>query len=114
MALGRDKIPKEVINTDIYYTLYLNISRHINQLDLYQVSQLAMFMSQPDVSPYVPDELWTQTLQSALIDGVENYKKYGEKINKEVYIDDMLRTMVSFAMRQTGTKSFLKKMEEFF
>lgn len=65
MALGRGKISPSLINTDIYYTLYLNTSRHClkDEFDLYQVSQLAMFMCSPEASPYVPDEFWTETLE---------------------------------------------------
>ena len=38
MALGRWRIPFELIESDIYYTLYLNICRHIGQYDLFQIS----------------------------------------------------------------------------
>lgn len=49
-----------------------------------------------------------------MIEAMENYKKYGDKINKEIYIDDMLRTLVSFGFRQVGEKPFLAKVEAFF
>jgi hypothetical protein len=35
MALGRGKIRPELIVSDVYYTLYLNISRNIAELDLF-------------------------------------------------------------------------------
>ena len=35
MALGRGKIPPELVVSDVYYSLYLNVSRNIAQLDLY-------------------------------------------------------------------------------
>ena len=35
MALGRGKINPDLIKSDIFYTLYLNMSRHINEFDLY-------------------------------------------------------------------------------
>ena len=38
MAMGRGKIPPKLINTDIFYTLYLNASRHMSSFDLYQLS----------------------------------------------------------------------------
>jgi hypothetical protein len=40
MALGRGKINPALINTDLYYTLYLNIARHTlkDEFDLYQLS----------------------------------------------------------------------------
>ncbi len=37
-----------------------------DEFDLYQLSQLAMFMCNPHVSPYVPDEFWNDTLEFAL------------------------------------------------
>lgn len=65
MALGRNRINPAIINTDLYYTIYLNASRHAinDEFDLYQLSQLAMFMCSPQASPYVPDEFWTETLE---------------------------------------------------
>jgi hypothetical protein len=61
-------------------------------------------MSEPEVSPYVPDDLWTQTLSKSLLEQLDNYKKYEDKINKEVYIEDMLRTLLSFGLRGVTTK----------
>ena len=68
MALGRGRINPRIINTDLYYTLYLNASRYTlkDEFDLYQLSQLSMFLSSPEVSPYVPDEFWTESLEKAL------------------------------------------------
>lgn len=65
MALGRGKINPTVINSDLFYTLYLNVSRHSmkDEFDLYQLSQLSMFMCSPDASPYVPEEFWAETLE---------------------------------------------------
>lgn len=64
MALGRGKINPQLINSDLYYTLYLNTARHAlkDDFDLYQISQLSMFMCSPYASPYVPDDFWTDTL----------------------------------------------------
>jgi hypothetical protein len=65
MAVGRGKINPAIVHSDLYYTLYLNTSRHItnDQFDLYQLAQLAMFMCSPYASPYVPDDFWTETLE---------------------------------------------------
>ena len=38
MALGRGKIKPELVKSDVYYTLYLNASRHLDKFDLYQVA----------------------------------------------------------------------------
>jgi hypothetical protein len=68
MALGRGKINPALINSDLYYTLYLNTARHTinDEFDLYQLSQLSMFMCNPYASPYVPDDFWKETLESAM------------------------------------------------
>jgi hypothetical protein len=58
-----------------------------------------MFMCSPNASPYVPDTFWTETLEKCILDAVSNYRKYEGKINKEVYLDDLLRTLVSFGIR---------------
>lgn len=99
MALGKGKINPSIIKSDIYYTLYLNASRYINEFDLYQLSQLSMFLCSQLASPYVPDEFWTESLGPALLDAVKNYNKYEGKINKQVYLDDFVRTLVSFGIR---------------
>lgn len=101
MALGRGKINPNIINSDLFYTLYLNASRHTlnDEFDLYQLSQLSMFMCNPQASPYVPDAFWTETLDTALTSAITNFKKYEGKINKEVYLDDFIRALVSFGIR---------------
>lgn len=101
MALGRGKIKPNLIKSDLYYTLYLNTSRHSlkDEFDLYQISLLSMFMSNPLASPYVPDEFWTDTLEQCLQSAIQNFKKFEGKINKEVYLDDFIRALVSFAIR---------------
>ncbi|TNV82727.1 hypothetical protein FGO68_gene13221 [Halteria grandinella] len=115
MALGRNRINPAIINTDLYYTIYLNASRHAvnDEFDLYQLSQLSMFMCSPQASPYVPDEFWTETLEKCLTSAIGNFKKYEGQINKEVYLDDFVRVLVSFALRQAGTQAFVNKIEGF-
>jgi hypothetical protein len=101
MALGRGKINPALINSDLYYTLYLNTAKHTinDEFDLYQLSQLSMFMCNPHASPYVPDDFWKETLESAMNQAIINFKKYEGKINKEVYLDDLIRSLVSFGIR---------------
>lgn len=38
MALDKGKINPKIIHSDIFYTLYLNASRHIHNFDLFQLS----------------------------------------------------------------------------
>jgi hypothetical protein len=113
MALGRGKINPAVIHSDIYYTLYLNVSRHAlkDDFDLYQLAQLSMFMCSPNASAYVPDDFWTETLEKAMLQAISNFKKFEGKINKEVYLDDFVRALVSFSIRQVGSQSFVDKVE---
>lgn len=35
MSIGKGKIKSENISSDIFYTLYLNASKHMNEFDLY-------------------------------------------------------------------------------
>jgi len=115
MALGKGRINPAIINSDLYYTLYLNVTRHClaDEFDLYQISQLSMFMTSPAASEYVPDVFWTETLEACIRSAMANYKQYEGKINKEVYLDDLLRTLVSFGIRQTGTQTFVDAVEQF-
>ncbi len=72
-----------------------------------------MFLCNPIASPYVPDELWTQSLEEALDGAINNFQKYEGKINKEIYLNDFLRTLVSFGIRRIGSKPFVTKIEQF-
>ena len=38
---------------------------------------------------------------------ISNFKKYEGKINKDVYLDDFLRVLVSFGIRSIGTQGFV-------
>jgi hypothetical protein len=82
----------------------LNTTRHAlnDEFDLYQLSQLSMFMSSSQASPYVPDEFWTETLVKCLEDAISNFKKYDGKINKPVYLDHFIKVLVSFGIRLIG------------
>ena len=62
----------------------------------------------------MPNEFWTEGLEKKMRQAVSNYKKFENKINKQVYLDDMLKTLVTFGIRSTGSKAFIKEMEEFF
>jgi hypothetical protein len=70
-----------------------------------------MFMCSPYASPYVPDNFWKDTLEVALNQAIINFKKYEGKINKEVYLDDFIRGLVSFGIRELGSQSFVDKVE---
>ncbi|CDW74678.1 UNKNOWN [Stylonychia lemnae] len=114
MALGGGRIIPQVINTDLYYTLYLNSVRHISEFDLYQLSQLSMFLASPQAARFVPDTFWTDVLSKELLEALENYNKFEGKINSKVYFNDFLRALASFGIRSVGGKQFLTKIEEFF
>jgi hypothetical protein len=62
-----------------------------------------MFMCNPYASPYVPDNFWTETMEVALNQAIINFKQYEGKINKEVYLDDFIRALVSFGIRELGS-----------
>lgn len=48
-----------------------------------------------------------------MTNAIDNFKKYEGRINTEVYLDDFLRTLVSFGIRQVGSNQFIKKVEDF-
>ncbi len=113
MALGKGKINPGLIHSDLYYTIYLNVSRHTlkDEFDLYQLAQLSMFLCSPYASPYVPDDFWTESLEKALTQAISNFRKFEGKINKEVYLEDFVRALVSFSIRQIGSQHFVDKVE---
>lgn len=49
-----------------------------------------------------------------MIEAVENFKKYEDKINKQIYLSDLCRTLMSFGFRALGSNHFLSKIEPFF
>ena len=42
-------------------------------------------------------------MEVALNQAIINFKKYEGKINKEVYLDDFIRALVSFGIRELGS-----------
>jgi hypothetical protein len=82
MALGKGRINPQIIKSDIYYTLYLNAARHINDFDLFQLAQMSMFLCSDQASMYVPDEYWTEALSKGLEEAISNFEKFETKINK--------------------------------
>jgi hypothetical protein len=42
---------------------------------------------------------------------MSNFRKFEGKINKEVYLEDLIRALVSFSIRQTGSQGFVDKVE---
>lgn len=70
-----------------------------------------MFLCSPYASPYVPDDFWTEALEKALTQAISNFKKFEGKINKEVYLEDFVRALVSFSIRQVGSQAFVNKVE---
>lgn len=70
-----------------------------------------MFLCSPDASSYVPDDFWTESLEKALTQAISNFKKFESKINKEVYLEDFVRALVSFSIRQIGSQQFVDKVE---
>lgn len=42
-----------------------------------------------------------------------NLKKYEDKIDKSAYLDDLIRILVSFAIKQAGTQQFVNSTEGF-
>ncbi len=70
-----------------------------------------MFLCSPYASSYVPDDFWTESLEKALTQAISNFRKFEGKINKEVYLEDFVRALVSFSIRQIGSQQFVDKVE---
>jgi hypothetical protein len=62
-----------------------------------------MFFSQAKVTPYIPDEFWTENLNMALKEAISNFNKYEAKINKQVYLDDLSKCLASYAIREVAS-----------
>jgi len=45
------------------------------------------------------------------LQAISNFRKFEGKINKEVYLEDLIRALVSFSIRQTGSQGFVDKVE---
>jgi hypothetical protein len=55
-----------------------------------------MFFAKPDSEKYVPTDFWAVTFKNGLREAIENFKKFEGKINKELYLYDILRALVLF------------------
>ena len=104
VALGgrQQRIPSKTIHSDLYYTLYLRLTSIIEDFDLYQLSKIGMFLSNPDAIKYVPEEFWKSQFESALIDSIKEFKKHSDLIQKEAYFEDFTSCLLSFGFSQQG------------
>ena len=73
-----------------------------------------MFFVNPQATEYIPDDFWTQTLSSGLIEAISNFNKFEDKINKQVYLEDFSRCLASFAIKEITPKTFSSKVDEFY
>jgi hypothetical protein len=116
MALGRGlgkKFNADQIKqfSDLCYNLYLVTAKEIQNFDLFQLAQIANLMCAPQVSPSVPDEFWTNSLEPVLDEHLANFVKYSDQLDRPTYLADFVKCLVGFGVREISTPLFLAKVE---
>ena len=109
VALGgrQQRISQKSIHSDLYYTLYLRLTSIIEEFDLYQLSKIGIFLSNPDATKYVPEEFWKSQFEPALIDSIKEFKKHSELISKDAYFEDFTSCLLSFGFRSQGSSKLV-------
>lgn len=83
LGKGQRKFPLELLSADVFLAINDRIAALIQDYDLYQLSQIGMFMSGPNAINYVPDEFWTQTMEKALNESLDEFREHQDLIAKE-------------------------------
>jgi len=105
VALSKQTIELNSIPNDLFYTLYLNVVKYIEEYNVYDLSQILNLFSHPAVIDKIPESFWDQVMLKALETAFENYEIYGKQkdvLNKPAYLYDLINCLVGFSF---GVKS---------
>ena len=116
MALSKQIIELHSIPEDIFYLLYCNVVKHIDQFNVYDLSQIIGFFSNSVVVEKIPMSFWDKILVDAIYTGIENYVIYGKQkdmIDKAAYMTDLVGCFLSFSFGPFNSPQFWTKVENF-
>ena len=60
-------------------------------------------MSSPEVTRSVPSEFWTESIEKALFQSLDEFDKYKDLISRDMYLEDFMGCLVSFGIRGVGS-----------
>ena len=104
VSLSKNVISFESIPQDLFYTLYLNSVRYIDDYNLSDLSYFFMLFSTPYVQEQIPRDFWTKTVEPQLLKALEDYTKYKENINIELFLDDYIRCFMALSMTSLASE----------
>lgn len=58
---------------DLFQAIRDKLDELIDEYDLYQLSQIGMFMSGPSAINHVSDDFWTKSMESALSESLNEF-----------------------------------------
>ena len=91
------------MSIDLFQGIRDKLDELIDEYDLYQLSQIGMFMSGPSAFNYVEDDFWTKTMESALSESMNEFQEHQDLIAKDQYLDDFMACLVQFGMREVSS-----------
>jgi hypothetical protein len=91
--------------------MYVQAATHINTYDLYQLGQVSMFFASRHCVQYVPTEFWSESLQGALEEALQNLAQFKEQLDTRQYIADLSKCLVSFGLLQIVSPLFAGTVE---
>lgn len=63
-------------------------------------------MSGPSALNYVRDDFWTETMETALSESLNEFLEHQDLIAKDQYLDDFMSCLVQFGIRRVASEKF--------
>ena len=60
----------------------------------------------------MPDEFWSESLEPVIDEALANFIKYGDQLDKQTYLGDLIKCLVSFGVREISSSLFSAKVEK--
>lgn len=82
------------------YLLYLNLVKYIDEYNIYDLSQMMMFFTNPVIVQQVPESLWGDVLVKSFLKAIDSYDVYGNQkdvIDKTTYLKDFIAALIAYS-----------------
>ena len=71
---------------------------------------VSTYLTGEDAAKHVPDEFWSETLQQALLDSLDEYEKFKDAIDPASFLKDFVSCLVPLALKQEGNAELLDRV----
>ena len=95
IALQKGNIDLSKVEHDILYLLIKNLTKLIDQYNLYDLSLILTLLSDPRVNDVIPETFWSEDMDRVFDQSIANLAKYKDEISPELYLADFIKCLVS-------------------